>query len=226
MTGRGIIGIPSAEHGRWSAFLGCLTQLRLPPGMSPQRDIIQARGHSPAENRNHIVTRALDEGADWIFFLDDDLTFRPDTLLHLLAREVDVVIALSYNRKSPFSPLWWAEPPDADTRRVTLMTHQAIPVGTGLVPLAGGTSGGMLVRTDVFRGVAGPWWTLGQYVRDQWHDDVWFCELARAAGFQIWGDPTVVCGHMTHMELWPVANEAGRFCTLLVQGQTAAAVIE
>ena len=98
----GVIGVPCGEQGRWSAFWGHLCDLERPPGTR----VIPGRGSSVAANRNLIARMALDVGAEWVFWLDDDLVFRPDTLLRLLRHDVPVVVGLSVQRHADFEPLW------------------------------------------------------------------------------------------------------------------------
>lgn len=216
MTAKGMIGIPAGEHARWTAFHAALMKLTLPPNMT-MADVEIVRGCSSAGNRNKLVTKAIETGVDWVFFLDDDMICRPDTLVRLLAHNQDIVVGLSYTRDPPFLPLWFTQT-DPTTKRVTLLTHQEIRTDGQLQPIAGCTSGGLLVRTRVFRGLASPYWTLGQFIPDEWHDDVWFCELSRAGGFQIYGDPTVQIGHITNVDVWPNLTEDGEHGVLLARG--------
>lgn len=214
---KGVIGVPCAELGRWSAFYACLAGLERPSDW----EVVQARGSSVSANRNQIVGAALEKGAEWIFWLDDDLTFRPDVLTRLLAHQVDVVCGLSLRRHPPFQPLWFSA---LEGERVTWV-EDLDPDERGLKRIAGCTSGGFLTHMSVFARVQAPWWTLGHIVADEWHDDVWFCRLLHEAGIAVWGDPNTHFGHMTNHEVWPHRGAEGQWNTVLARSNQAFAAM-
>ncbi len=194
----GVIAIPSAVQARWSSFWACVTSLALPP-----RTVIRSgRGCSPATNRNGLIREALALGAKWIYFLDDDLTFHPDSLTTLLARfqdsEIEAVVPLSFRRQTPFYALWFTEAEPSIDRMM-----RTLPPPGPLVPLKAGTFGGMLLRTSIFERMTEPYVTLGQIQPEEWCDDLYFCRQLLAAGVQLWGDSSVRFGHTTDVEIWP-----------------------
>lgn len=195
---RGLVAIPCAVQSRWSSFHACVYELDLPAGAI----IRTGRGNSPATNRNGLIDIALDLGVEWVWFLDDDLTFRPDVLKRLLVRfedpAVEAVVPLSFRRQPPFRALWFQEMAPA----IDAMMADLPPPGP-LVPLKAATFGGLLVRTSVLRRLPKPYVALGQFVPDQWDDDLYFCRKLAAAGVQLWGDSTVQFGHTTDIEVWP-----------------------
>jgi hypothetical protein len=192
----GLVVIPCAEQGRWSAFWTCVTGLELPAGWS----VLPVRGSSPASNANLGVRTALERGAEAVFLLDDDLLFASDVLVRLLARQVEAVVGLSLLRRPPLSPIWMhTNAPDLGN------FIETAPRTADLIPLAAGTVGGLLVRAEVLRWIDYPWFTLGQVgdQQDQWNNDLWFCQRLTDVGVQLWGDPTVRFGHLGSMEVWP-----------------------
>ena len=195
----GAIGVPCAEQARWSAFWGCLEELERPSGWK----VIPARGSSVAANRNLIARLALARGAQWVFWLDDDLVFQPDALTRLLARNVEAVIGLSLRRQPPFEPIWFTE--NVPEQRCMVKT---LPMDGSLMPIAAGSSGGMLTSRRVLEVLGSPWWTLGQMPGrpDEWCDDMDFCRKLTAAGIPLYGDPAVPFGHITNCEVWPYKN--------------------
>ncbi|HEX2594751.1 MAG TPA: glycosyltransferase [Rhizomicrobium sp.] len=193
-----MIAIPCAVQGRWSSFWACVSELNLPP-----RVVIRTgRGCSPATNRNGLIDEAFALGAEWIWFLDDDLTFGPDALIRLLQRfedpKVDAVVPLSFRRQPPFRALWF----DRTEPSIEAMKDTLPPPGE-LVPLTAATFGGLLMRTAVLRTIPKPYVALGQFVPDQWDDDLYFCRKLSEAGVQLWGDSSVQFGHTTDVEVWP-----------------------
>lgn len=208
-----VIGIPCLETGRWSSFWACVNDLERPAGAI----VKTCRGASPADNRNRLIEYTLSVGAQWLFWLDDDLTFGPDVLMKLLAigtKGYPALVGLSLNRRFPFQPLWFGR---NDPDPSALLSE--LPDPDRLVPIAGSTFGGLLIRTDVLRRMTPPWTTIGQVVNpEQWNDDLYFCrKLADEGHVQLYGVPSVRFGHTCNIELWP-HYEAGEWSRVLVRG--------
>lgn len=198
----GLIAIPCAVQGRWSSFWACHAELDLPAGVVTRT----GRGCSPAANRNGLIDMAQQLGVEWIWFLDDDLVFRPDTLRRLLLRladpAVECVVPLSFMRTAPFKAIWFSA---ADPHLDAMM--DSLPPPGPLVPLKAATFGGLLVRMSAIAKLTPPYVTIGQIKSDEWNDDLYFCRKLTAAGVQVWGDSTVRMGHTTDVELWPHYDE-------------------
>ncbi len=217
---KGIIGVPCREQGRWTPFWQCLDRLERPLGW---RLDVQCN-NSVAYARNVIAQRALDEGADHVFWLDDDLLFAGDVLLKLLARDQEIVIGLSLmraRRDSPgcsYKPLWSTQPLDYSTGYPVWHPINAIkPESNGLMPLLSGTGGGVLTATSVFQKVPPLWWTMGQIRADLYYEDIDFYRRCHEAGVSIWGDPEVKFGHIHAVAIWPHEDETG-WSTVIADG--------
>ena len=65
--------------------------------------LVAERGYTIGENRNYCVVQAQKNGSDYLFFIDDDMTFEKDCLVRLLAHNKDVVGVNSYSRCLPLS---------------------------------------------------------------------------------------------------------------------------
>jgi hypothetical protein len=87
----------------------------------------------------------------------------------------------------------------------------------GLQRIRAATSGGLLTHRSVLERVGDPWWTLGQYARDEWQDDIWFCDRLAQEGIPLYGDPSVCVGHTTEVTIWPVWHE-GQWMNCLARG--------
>lgn len=194
-TVKGIVAIPCTVQGRWSSFWDCVERLEKPEGVI----VRTARGCSPAANRNRLIAEAQKLGAEWIYFLDDDLTFHSDTLKRLLKHfdnpEIEAVVALSFRRQAPFYAIWFDEAePQIDRMLKTL------PPPGQLTPLKAATFGGMLVRMSAIAKMTRPYVTIGQIQPEEWNDDLYFCRNMAAAGVQLWGDSSVRFGHTTDVD--------------------------
>ncbi len=164
--------------------------------------LVAERGFTIAENRNYCVVQAQRNKSDYLFFVDDDMTFPKDTLEKLLAHKVGVVGVNSYSRCLPPSstvglmdkegkymhpdkhPAWEMKIPDN--------LFEAYFVGTGI----------MLIDMKVFDSLNTPYFAFtvdkkGQVANGE---DGTFCAKAKEAGFAVWCDPTIEIGHLGEYE--------------------------
>lgn len=135
-------------------------------------------------NRNELVEAALERGAAYVLFLDDDMRFPPNALVQLLERRQALIGANYPTRKLPpdlvavkhigFDP---AHPMERlDTLETGRDAVECDALGFGCV----------LIDTAVFRRVEFPWFeNYRDKVRELWvGEDVDFCIKAKAAGIQ------------------------------------------
>jgi len=147
------------------------------------RFIISTRGYNTSENRNYIATQAVKKSCDYLFFIDDDMIFPPDTLDKLLAHKKDIVGGVymtKYEQQEPVVEYLDNERPNE------LFKCKAI--GTGM----------MLIKTDVFNKLPQPWFKYEWYKNGmvkRSHDWI-FCEDARNDGIEVWADPTLDIKHI------------------------------
>lgn len=131
-----------------------------------------------AEGRNNGVAGAEEAGAEYLLFLDSDMTFPRDTLRRLLRHGRDVVGATYSTRASPFRELGSKLQPKA---------KDAPP---GLVEMTRMPTGCLLIRMAVFSRLARPYFRFGVNEADGSiiGEDYLFCDRVRAAGLRIWCD--------------------------------------
>lgn len=197
---KGLIGISTAEQGRYSAFYASLSGLQRPAG-----DIISVFACSAviSQNRNNITQEALNQDADWVLYLDDDHILRGNTLTRLLAADKDVISAHYCQRQQPFNPvLMDVELPDR-----TYLWKQLSPKEHGITEVKAVGAGCLLVKRAVLEALKPPYWTLGQINPASWGDDLDFCTRVRAAGFKIYCDLDAHIGHIMTGVVWPERDE-------------------
>lgn len=131
--------------------------------------------------RHYITRAALHAECDYLLWLDSDMRFPPDALLQLLAREQAVVAANYPTRKAPIQPVAVA----SDGSRIYTELNS-----TGIQEVAAVGMGLMLVRADLVRSIAPPWFMLGWIPDDQDYsgEDGFFCRKLTEAGATIWID--------------------------------------
>ena len=66
----------------------------------------------------------------------------------------------------------------------------------------------MLVKMEVFDKLVWPYW-LDVFAKGRKvvGEDVYFCKLARATGYDLWIDPKVKCGHLRTVDLLGIAMD-------------------
>lgn len=154
------------------------------------------------DSRNKLAGYAVEMEADYILWLDSDMVFRPDTLEKMMEvldqhPEIDILSGLYFKRAHPFSPVLFSKLEEKDNGEVVFEDYTDIP--DELFEVAGCGFGCVLMRTDclfsmVEEGNIGRWFTplLGA------GEDCAFCIRARRAGYTIYCDPSIDCGHMAY----------------------------
>ena len=73
-----------------------------------------------------------------------------------------------------------------------------------LMKVDGVGTGCLLIHRDVLKAIDPPWFKF-QYTHDgtiELSEDYYFCEKAKAAGFELFLDPNCVCGHAKYLDLY------------------------
>jgi glycosyltransferase involved in cell wall biosynthesis len=167
-------------------FAACLARLAQ---RHPDAKLIHMISNDIADARNQATLQA--EG-DWVWHIDTDMLFAPETLERLLAHQVDVVQVLCLKRHPPHEPILWTrsgDPTDPDP----------MPEGPPrLVETKCVGAGGTLYRRRVFEAIPGPWFVgvLGT-------EDTHFARRIVLAGFRLYTDLTTPVRHLTPMAVYP-----------------------
>lgn len=193
-----VISVPSGGFVRVETMASLVHMLAETP--------IQYGMHTPMScyihlNREKSVEYALQVDADYILFVDGDMTFPTDAANKLLALNVDIAGA-SYNyREAPRrSIVKLDEMYDAEYTVPDSVTERPIPLNMIPHPFrcAHAGTGFMLIKMDVFKAIPRPWFFFEPDIDEKGPvgEDVWFCELARKNGFDIWIEPSIQMGHI------------------------------
>lgn len=189
-----LIGVSALIQARYSAFSECLANLDETP-----KEVLFATGIDIGANRNRIVRHALSGDYSHVWFVDDDMIFPKDHLLRLLAHNQPVVASLYLNRKPPFYPVAYNSMTLVDGVPVWKPVSLQGAPSEGLGEIVGAGTGGMLIRTEVFRAIEYDTW----FEHHQSTDDLAFCQRVTAAGFPIFLDLGATMGHISTYEVWP-----------------------
>lgn len=182
--------------------------LQLPKMRDPDVRIVTFRGGQPLDlARNYLVGKALNMGAEWLFFLDSDVIVPDGGLDRMISRGVPLISGL-YKQKNHGGKLWCCGLRDENGFTFSSFNDWKEELVT--CDVAG--AGCLLIHHTVIQRMRKmypklPWfqWCNGRgYKQEDFPDplmynageDLYFCLLAKACGFQLHVDTTVRCKHV------------------------------
>ena len=146
--------------------------------------------------RDDIATRTITSDFDYVFWLDSDMVFKPDTLVRMMdtirKNDFDILSGLYFRRVPPYSPVLF-EKLEMDGANCVHKEFDTIP--GEIFEVAGCGFGCVLMKTDVFLDVQAKHGAMFAPIGSN-GEDVSFCMRARECGFKIYCDPSVICGHV------------------------------
>lgn len=165
------------------------------------------RGHV-AESRNLIIETALkDESITHVCFIDDDMSFSPDSLTKLLMHEVDFCTGVAFQRAEPYMICLFKK----DDVNKVVFPLEAIDIGMVPIDACGGYF--LLVTTDLLRKIKKPWFRYGDTtlgyndktidgkVGEGIGEDVYFGIKATLAGGKGYADSDLEIKHIGYEEM-------------------------
>lgn len=168
------------------------------------------RGYDCATARNRIAQIALDKQTDYVLMVDNDVVLPKDALVNLLDDARDVCLGFYAHRDSDNiyrgrtcvcklydqnGVAYFNYPLEGEYNAEELKALKE--QGQFKVRIHGGGMGCALIRTDVFKRIAYPWYDWVNYAnKGMLSEDLYFCEACRKANIPIYTDTRVNCGHM------------------------------
>lgn len=146
--------------------------------------VIAEEGYTISENRTYCVAQARQNNCDYLFFVDDDMTFPPDTLKRLIGHKKDIIGTVYHSRKLPLTPT--VECLTGETIQKELFRVKAVATGV------------MLINLDIFNKIDKPYFDTETHENGftLMGEDSWFCRQAERKGIDIWCDPTIKIKHI------------------------------
>jgi len=181
-----LIGIPCKNDIEADTFKS-IYDLIVPEGY--ETDFQYFYGYAVDQVRNLIADWVVN-GYDYLFAVDHDVTFAPDTLVKLLNHDKPIVSGIYRQRRDP--PL--LEVYDLNYQNVsTDFMNQR-----GLIEVGGCGFGCALVKKEVFASVGYPQFVYHQALShlNTFSEDLDFCKKAREKGYSVWCDTSILCGHI------------------------------
>jgi hypothetical protein len=145
--------------------------------------LVVDKGTLIADQRHRLVQLARHADSSHILWLDADHRFPKDTLVRLLAHDVDIVAAAYVERRIPPRPAAFLSDESAEIKDRLYIT----PESTGLVEVTSVGMGVMLTKLGVFAHTPAPWFQIGWNPKEQGYigEDIYFARKVREAGFTV-----------------------------------------
>lgn len=202
-------------------------------GVSPDfyRTVLEMQGHEKSQGmeffhvdvdmmivgkaRNMCVETALENEADVLFFIDDDVLVPPNAALLVdLASTLGVVSGLYFSRRLPYTPQLYMLAEEEELKGLYWPMVDYPDKQMFIVDAVG--AGCLAVRADIFHklttyaestrktqdvgsnwrdkvaGTLSPWFEF----LDSKGEDLYFCERLRDINQNVWVEPTIKCGHV------------------------------
>ena len=152
-------------------------------------------GYQVDQVRNLIAHWIVQFNYDYLFAVDSDIAFAPDTLVKMLNHNVDIVSGI-YIQRIPGTHTIEVMRKN-EHGGVTHVNWNDIK-GQGLVEIHGCGFGCVLVKGEVIRSIPYPHFLYHSALdhKNTLSEDVHFCNQARDRGFKLWADTSIICDHI------------------------------
>lgn len=148
-------------------------------------------------SRNNLSLQAMKAEFDYMLWLDSDMVFQQDLLIKMKQvmdeKDLDFLTGLYFRRVPPFTPVLFDQLDIAEDGSCTWTDFKDVP--EGMFKVGGCGFGCVLIKTDVLFDVQAKFGELFNPIANM-GEDLSFCWRARQCGYDIWCDPSLVCGHV------------------------------
>jgi hypothetical protein len=146
--------------------------------------------------REMLAGKALDWKCDYLFMVDDDMMAPVDLFYRLVKHDVDIVAPLAFTRNPPHKPVIFRTIEGYDAavgKSYSINTTVHNYPKDKLVECDAVGFGSVLIKTEVFKKMAQPWFmgSLGT------GEDIHFCLAAKRLGFRVYMDTATKLGHLS-----------------------------
>lgn len=212
------IAVPTLDIGRLR-LARYMMATRMPPGVEV---IWKEQGHALAVDkaRNNICRTFLEQEIETshLWMPDDDMMWHPGSVIRLYERDLDIVGALTWTNATPPCPTIWQDEREVDgtffytpaafetlkwleDHEHSFVSNDPIvlpPSPTDLEPVDATGAAFIMIKRHVLEAIEPPWFE-GDI--NGFGEDFYFCRKARAAGFKVYVDRSVI---VTHQPLFPL----------------------
>lgn len=184
-----LLAIPTSKYVEPECFQAVYEQ-KIPK--EHKTELFIPAGYCVDVARNLVAKEALDRHADYIFWVDADIILPKNALCRLLSHGKDIVsgvyvFKVMTNRHAVVKRFKQGE----KDRYENLLVDEILSAEVPLMNVDAFGFGCVLTKTEVFERIAYPQFI---YTADM-GEDVYFCRKAQNAGYELFLDSRVLCGH-------------------------------
>ena len=159
------------------------------------------RGYHCARARNIIADKAINNNYDYVLMVDSDVILPSYTLLKMLDNPKPVCLGC-YPRKNTstgvFEIFKTGQQDFVDT-----YSYGEITSLSGKIEIKGGGFGCAMIDVNIFNNLPHPFFKYVEYENGAClSEDCYFCSNAAKAGYKIYADTDVICGHSIRGFQW------------------------
>lgn len=194
-----LIGVPTLDYVD-AEFVKCLSKLLMYlKDQGIDFDLMIESGTLVYIARDRIAHKAINERYTHVLWLDSDMIFQENILERLLLSGEDFVTGIYHARRKNYASVIFKEIGKKSVERFDTYPGEMFQIagcGFGCVL----TSVHLLSNVFLlFNTCFTPLPSLGE--------DIAFCKRATDLGFKLWCEPSVVCGHMGKIAIYPEDHE-------------------
>jgi len=150
--------------------------------------------------RERIAHRAINEEYSHVLWLDSDMIFTPSILDDLMFSGKGFVTGIYHARRKGYASCIFKSIEINKIERFDEYPNETFEI-------AGCGFGCVLVETEILKAVCLNKGTCFTPLKNL-GEDIAFCQRAREMGYKLYCEPSVVCGHIGHIAIYPEDHEA------------------
>lgn len=150
--------------------------------------------------RERIAHRAVNEEYSHVLWLDSDMIFTPSILDDLMFSGKGFVTGIYHARRKGYASCIFKSIEINKIERFDEYPNETFEI-------AGCGFGCVLVETEILKAVCLNKGTCFTPLKNL-GEDIAFCQRAREMGYKLYCEPSVVCGHIGHIAIYPEDHEA------------------
>lgn len=185
-----LIAIPTSRYIETECFQ-CLYEQKVPKGY--KAELFVPNSYSIDISRNTVAKYAIDNKIDYVLYLDSDIMLPKNAIKNLLSHDKDIVSGVyAYKQLGRNDVVLKRYKKDDAEDYDDLTVNEVIESQERLISVDGFGFGCVLLKTEVFGKIKFPYFVYTQNLGE----DIYFCQKAKLAGFELLVDTKVLCGHV------------------------------
>lgn len=149
--------------------------------------------------RERIANKAINEEYSHVLWLDADMVFGPDLLDDLMFSGKAFVSGVYHARRKGYASCIFKGINVGEVERFKEYPKETFEI-------AGCGFGCVLIETEIIRAVKRAYGTCFTPIKN-YGEDLAFCKRCRDIGYSLWCEPSVVCGHIGRITIYPEDHE-------------------